>query len=334
MKPEPDFRQGLEIEVLNLKNRPDRFNELALQVFEFQKHFNPVYKRFLQLTRQWERNPQHWSEIPCLPISLFKTQIIKTGTWEPSGYFQSSGTTGQVRSRHNYPELRFYHSLSIQLFENQFGPLANRPLFALLPNYQANPHSSLITMVEALGKRSGTCVLYADMPDFQKKMISKAELHPYKPLVFAVTFSLLEWAEKGWQFPVPVQIIETGGMKGLRRDMARAEILDVLHQAFPNQQIHSEYGMTELFSQAYRTGDVYETGASMRVLSRVPEDPFATAMETGRGLLQVFDLGNLHSCSFIATEDLAQVFSPTRFDILGRLQSAEVRGCNLLFGVQ
>lgn len=331
MKPDPDFRQGLEIEVLNLKNRPERFNELALQVFEFQKHFNPVYKRFLELTKQWSRNLQHWSEIPCLPISLFKTQTIKTGTWEPSGYFQSSGTTGQVRSRHSYPELSFYQTLSIQLFENQFGPLANRPLFALLPNYQANPHSSLIAMVEAFGKHSGTGVLYADLPDFQEKMMAKANQYTSKPLVFAVTFSLLEWAEKGWQFPMPVQMVETGGMKGLRRDMARAEILEVLHNAFPQQEIHSEYGMTELFSQAYRTGEVYETGASMRVLSREAEDPLASGTEHGRGVLQVFDLGNLHSCAFIATEDLAFVHNPTRFEVLGRLHSAEVRGCNLLF---
>lgn len=326
----PGFRQKLEIEVLQLQQNPEGFNQLALEVFEFQKHFNPVYQQFLKLTRQWGRNLNHWTEIPCLPISFFKTQSIRTGTWQEAGFFQSSGTTGQVRSRHPFPDLSFYHQISIQHFEARFGPLKDRPIWALLPNYQENPHSSLISMVEAFGKQSGQGVLYSDSPDFNLKIQSKAQNGPL-PLVFAVTFSLLDWAERGKSFPVPVQIMETGGMKGLRREMAKAEILDILRRTFQGHVIHSEYGMTELFSQAYRTETEYETGSSMRVLAADPEDPLAPAKEKGRGLLNVFDLGNLHSCAFIATEDLTEVHSPTRFDVLGRLHSAEVRGCNLLF---
>jgi hypothetical protein len=328
----PESWKLFQKSVLQLANNPESFEELALELFDFQSKQNPVYRRFLELTGQLNKPVSRLGEIPCLPISLFKTQHVKSGTWEPGGYFQSSGTTGMVRSSHWFPDAGFYDEVCLAIFKEKVGSPEDFIFVALLPGYTENNHSSLIHMVENLGKHSSRPVEYLplDFPFVEQRLIELQKSD--KPVfLFSVSYALLRMAR---QYPISLSeifVLETGGMKGLDEELPRQGLLDCFQKELGIKKLISEFGMTEMFSQAYGFPGTFETGFSLRVLVRPSDDPFENAIQKGKGLLQVYDLANIASCGFLATQDLAEVYSDRRFEILGRWDHADIRGCNLLF---
>lgn len=322
-----------EIDLQKLYANPEYFEGLALKIYEYQAKSNPVYARFLELTGRSGLLPSRLPEIPFLPVALFKKHTIKTGYWSPEAVFKSSGTSGLERSTHYIHSLKAYHSLARMIFESSFGALTQYKIVALLPNYQANPQSSLISMVEAFGDYSGREVEYFGL-EFEK-LARYIEAHassgdPSQLLLFSVSFALEQLA---FQFPIDLSrllVIETGGMKGLKSEGSKAQFLELIRQKLHIIQLYSEYGMTELQSQAYADPELFSPPHSMRMLARSVEDPFMV-QESGRGCANIIDLGNFSTCSFIATDDLVEIEAGGRFRLMGRLQGSDLRGCNLLF---
>jgi hypothetical protein len=267
-----------------------------------------------------------------LPIGFFKTETVQTGNYEPALFFESSGTTGTDQSKHYLKDEAVYQRSFITAFEQVYGPVSNWCIIGLLPAYLERPHSSLVYMVEHLIKisnhaRSG---FYLYNHEALSQTLNVNEAAKQKTLLIGVTFALLDFAA---QFPVPLQhttILETGGMKGRRKELTRAEVHETLMNAFQVPTIHGEYGMTELLSQAYATGNgMYKCPPWMRVLVTEEEDPL-TVKTSGRGTLQVIDLANIHSCSFIATEDVGAVYADGSFEVFGRMDHSALRGCSLM----
>ncbi len=315
--------------VLQLKENLLDFTSVAFQIFEFQYNYNPVYQRFVNLLPKKISQIQTLEEIPFLPISFFKIFEIKAGNWNPEAIFTSSGTTGILPSQHNIQSLSFYHQLAISLFEKQFGPLSQFKIIALLPNYQENPNSSLISMVRAFGLHSGEEAVFLGLGFHSLQ----AELHKSqnrKVLIISVSYALMQLAEKNPMDLSPYLVLETGGMKGFRKEMPKQEIIDIIHKKLNINKLYSEYGMTELQSQAYAKPLEFENPISLRAFVRQMEDPF-DVRQKGRGLANIIDLGNVFTCSFIATDDLIEISENGNFQILGRALGAELRGCNLLF---
>jgi len=309
-----------------------RFEETALAVFRYQAAHNPLYSRFLELLNH-RCEPSALNRIPFLPIQFFKTQEIKTGSWAPQTTFTSSSTTGQTPSRHLVRDLDFYLENTRRGFAKYYGALSEWRILALLPSYLEREGSSLVAM-------AGHFVQLSDFPengfflhDFEKlrDTLVFCKSKGYKTLLLGVSFALLDFAER---FPMDlsgITIMETGGMKGRRRELTRVELHETLRAAFRVEAIHSEYGMTELFSQAYATGgSLFSPAPTMRVLATEIYDPFCPVAPGRTGVLNIIDLANLDTCSFIQTEDVGKVFSDGRFEVLGRLDAAEMRGCNLM----
>lgn len=324
---------AFESELQRLASNPELFESLAFQVFEWQAKSNPVYARFLELTNRAGQKPESLAEIPFLPISFFKSQKVVSGNWTPEAMFKSSGTTGQKRSTNYIASLKGYHELAKSIFEHKFGPLSQYKILALLPNYQANPHSSLISMVEAFGRLSGNGVDFYGL-NFEK-LAQDIEAHKksgssQKLLLFSVSFALEQMAMSQPLDLSALLVIETGGMKGLKTEGSKEQFLNLISQKLKIAELYSEYGMTELQSQAYADPLLFTTPYSMKVMARSLDDPFAVA-SSGRGCANVIDLGNYTTCSFIATDDLVEIDAEGRFQLMGRLQGADLRGCNLLF---
>jgi hypothetical protein len=307
------------------------FDDLAMEVFHYQAVANPVYKRFLELTGQDEKKIDSVCDVPFLPVQFFKSKRIQSGEWKPEAQFSSSGTTGMVRSRHFIHSLSHYEQVSRQIFEAQIGNLDQFQILGLLPGYLDNPESSLIHMVKSFESHSSPISFFRlDFPALETA-IQQALSEGKTPLIFSVTYALLKMEEEK---PMSLQdcvVIETGGMKGLGREMCKAEILEILQNRLEVKSLHSEYGMSEMQSQAYGTNGLYRSGYSMRVLRREVEDPLGESLNSGRGALNIVDLANFATCSFIATEDLGRVHNDLEFEVFGRLDESEIRGCNLLF---
>lgn len=310
----------------------EEFDALALEVFRYQATNNPLYNRFLSLLG---RNPEHISqltEIPFLPIQFFKSHRVQTGTWEPEIEYTSSGTTGQTPSRHLVRSVDWYLQNAIRGFTLQFGSPEEWRTLALLPSYLERTGSSLVAMAKSFIELSR----YPDSGFFlndhkQLAQVLSSRKPGEKTLLLGVSFGLLDFAE---QYPMDltgVTIMETGGMKGRRKELTRPELHAVLKQAFQVEAIYSEYGMTELFSQAYTSGGLRFTASpTFKVLCAEATDPFNFLPPTRNGVLNLIDLANIDTCSFIATEDVGRVYSDGSFEILGRLDHAEMRGCNLM----
>ncbi len=311
------------------------FDDLTLAVFNYQYKYNAFYRQYCSLLGKEFSKVLTIRDIPFLPIQFFKNQEIKTGDWATAEtIFTSSGTTSTTTSQHFVRDLKFYKDISIIGFEAHYGSVANYCVLGLLPSYLERTGSSLITMVEEFIKMSS----HTESGFFLHNHAELAHIlrgcrdRQIPTLLMGVTFALLDFIEQhALDFPNLI-VMETGGMKGRRKEMIRAELHDVLKKGFNCLHIHSEYGMTELFSQGYsKKNGIFDPTPTMRVLTREINDPLSITTINGQlGVLDVIDLGNLDTCSFVATDDLGRVYADGTFEVLGRLDSSDIRGCNLL----
>ncbi len=315
------------------KVSPEDFESVALQVFQYQATHNPVYREYLRLLRRDPASVSQLSELPFLPISFFKTHTLKSGEWPAGQIFTSSGTSGSVNSRHHIRDPDFYLENARRGFTRQYGPVEGYLTLALLPSYLERSGSSLVAMAQDFIRRSDypQSGFFLYNTDELLEIIALARKNGWAVLLLGVSFALLDLAEAHPQ-PMPgVTIMETGGMKGRRRELTREELHRRLKAAFEVPVVHSEYGMTELLSQAYSPGDGrFYPSETMRVLSREITDPLSPQSFGRTGALNIIDLANLHTISFIATDDLGRVYDDYSFEVLGRLDASDVRGCNLM----
>lgn len=313
-------------------NRPD-FEKTALEIFRFQYENNPVYRFYINSLHVNCKAIKNINEIPFLPIGLFKSHEIKTTQFEPEAMFESSGTTGISVSRHLVKELSVYIESFMRCFKLVYGSPSDWCILGLLPSYLERKNSSLVYMVNHLMRQSNYPAngFYLDEYDSLYDTLGQLEKKNQKTLLFGVTYALLDFAEKHPKVLQNTIIIETGGMKGRREEMIREMLHLKLKKAFNDPQIHSEYGMTELLSQAWSTKDgIFYTPSWMKVLVREEEDPFSVKNE-GRGLINVIDLANIYSCSFIATDDAGVIHEDGGFEVLGRVDGSDIRGCSLMY---
>ena len=272
-------------------------------------------------------------DIPFMPVSFFKTHQVVSGDFEPAHVFESSGTTGMTNSRHLIKDLSIYTQSFTKGFELFYGNPAEWCIIGLLPSYLERQGSSLVMMVDELVKHSGHKNSGFYLYNFEElaTLLQNQEAKKEKTLLIGVTFGLLDFAE---QYPMQLHyttIMETGGMKGRRREMIREEVHDFLQEQFGLDLIHSEYGMTELLSQAYSAGKgIFKPVPWMKILLRDEDDPMLVK-ESGRGLINIIDLANLNSCSFIATDDAGTLQPDGSFEVLGRSDNSDLRGCSLLY---
>lgn len=319
------------------------FNALALEIFHFQYQYNPVYQCYVQLLGKKPEQIKHLKDIPFLPIESFKQHQIRTGQGQSQRVFESSGTTGQIPSRHEVWDSDFYAQLAKQLFETAYGPLDQFHIFALLPSYLERGQSSLVFMMDGFIRQSQST--YSDFYLHQHQTLlenmERALDSGRKLWLMGVSFALLDLIEQG---PIPkaiqkaaadgrLMIMETGGMKGRREEILRDALHARLQSAFSCSHIHSEYGMTELFSQAYaKAAGVFAPANTLKVLIREIQDPFQYHEVLGKtGGINVVDLGNIDSCAFIETQDMGSLCSDRGdFMVLGRMDLSEQRGCNLM----
>ena len=308
------------------------FEQSALAVFRFQYDNNPVYQAYCQHLKIQKEQVVSLADIPFLPISFFKTHEVKTTAFTPELTFRSSGTTGMTQSQHLIKDENLYRQSLIQGFRHFYGTPSDYTFLALLPNYLEQQNSSLIYMMETLMHESGApdngYFLY-NHEDLYKKLIQLRNSHQ-NTILWGVTYALLDFTEE-FQMNFPELIVfETGGMKGRRKEMVKEELYAILQNAFGVTDIHSEYGMCELLSQAYsRGGNLFATPPWMQLRLRSEKDPLDGSDTVSTGVINVIDLANIYSCSFIATEDLGRRH-PQGIEVLGRLDHAQIRGCNLL----
>jgi phenylacetate-coenzyme A ligase PaaK-like adenylate-forming protein len=312
---------------------PEAFNALALELFHLHAAQNPVYRSFVQALRLDPLTVRAARDIPCLPITLFRSQRVLLDGLEPQITFTSSGTTGAVTSSHPVPWPELYERSFFTSFKAVYGDPVEWRILALLPAYLERAGSSLVYMAEKLIAASGDPLsgTYLYKYDELAAVIQQSETEGKKTLLLGVTFALLDLAE---QFPMPLKhttIMETGGMKGRRPEIVRDELHRILKDAFQLPAIHSEYGMTELLSQAWSTGDGhYRCPPWMQVRIRDVNDPFARVPDGRTGGIDVIDLCNIASCPFLSTQDLGRMNADGSFEVLGRFDNSDVRGCNLL----
>lgn len=314
---------------------PKDFESRALELFRFQANANEVYKSYLEARKVRVNSVKSLEQIPFLPIRFFKDFKVVCGPDSDfEDFYSSSGTTGMITSRHYILSERWYLNHAQAIFENTYGSLNEFHVLALLPAYLERPGSSLVSMAahfirESQSEHSGFYLYNGDELLEKLEFLSEGKR---KILLLGVTFALLDLAESGKTFSSPKNLIvmETGGMKGRRKEMIREEVHSVLKPYFGVQTIHSEYGMTELMSQAYSKGEgKYIIPASMRVLLRDVNDPLSLTNRS-QGGINVIDLANFHSCAFIETQDLGRVDEIGFLEVLGRFDNSEIRGCNLL----
>lgn len=309
------------------------FERLALQVFQYQVAHNKLYGEFVQLLGISPHKVTSIYNIPFLPIEFFKTQTVVTGKQPAPVVFKSSGTTQGHTSSHYVARPDIYAWSYTQGFEAAFGPVADYCILGLLPSYLEQGNSSLVYMVSGLIEQSNhpQSGFYLDKYEELANLLLQLQQAGQKTLLIGVTYALLDLAE---QFPMAIPditILETGGMKGRRKEMIREALHAQLKSAFQVPHIYSEYGMTELLSQAYTDGSLwFRPPAWMKTLVRDPYDPMLVT-DTGAGALNIIDLANIDSCSFIATADLGKMHEDcNRFEVLGRLDHSDIRGCNLM----
>jgi len=332
MKP-PNYK-SLELELLNPLNA-EAFNIQALKIFELQRQTVPIYRDYINSLPKRVQHPRHYSQIPFLPIEFFKTHRVISPTLVPEIVFFSSGTTGSLLSGHFVAKSDWYEQVYSKTFNRFYGAPDQYCILALLPSYLERDGSSLVEMANGLIQQSNHPESGFYLNEFDKLYQSLLELKAkkQKTILIGVTFGLLDFIEK-FQLDFPELIVmETGGMKGRRKELLRDEVHDMLIKAFGVKQVHSEYGMTELLSQAYSKNDgIFYTPPQMKVLIRDINDPFSILGHGQSGGINIIDLGNLYSCSFIATQDLGKTANDGSFEVLGRFDNSDVRGCNLMVG--
>jgi phenylacetate-coenzyme A ligase PaaK-like adenylate-forming protein len=344
----------MSFNIFNIKSEAD-FQAACLETFLYQYENVEVYRKFVDFLGKKPSEIKEIKDIPFLPIEMFKNHLVldkvfdSAQTDKPLSYFQSSGTTQiQTRSKHYIADFNLYEESIYKSFEQFIGKPEDYIFLGLLPNYSENPHSSLIYMVDFLMKKSAKpengYFLYNHQELFE--LLQELGQENKKVILFGVSFALLDFLDSKNDFTTlqinDFTVIETGGMKGRKEEMTKDELLKILQKGFGTDKIFSEYSMTELLSQAYSLGEnIYETPNWMRVLIRNTEDPFSY-MEAGRtGAINIIDLANRHSCSFIATQDLGKIVNDFEilryaqndkhaFQVLGRIDHSDIRGCSLL----
>ncbi len=310
-----------------------QFEDIAMQVFHLQVENNPVYGDYVRRLGVDPDSVSGLAEIPFMPISFFKRHLIKTGAWQPETVFSSSGTTGAVTSRHAIRDLKFYLSHSVRCFEHFFGDIRDYHFLALLPSYLEREGSSLVAMMDHFVKMSGSPYSGFYLHNVEQLLhdVETLRQSDKKTVLWGVSFALLDLAERYSPDLGHCIVFETGGMKGRRRELTRSALHAALTNSLRVDRIFSEYGMTELLSQAYtRGGNWFECPPWMRVIARDITDPFEKGLLNQTGGINVIDLANFHSVAFIETEDIGKVRDDGAFEILGRLDNSDVRGCNLL----
>lgn len=306
------------------------FDSLALDIFEFQYENVPVYRNYCDFINR--KKPLRIEEIPFLPIEFFKTERIITTNLEEEVLFKSSGTGG-TRSQHFVAKASLYQHTFERIYRDQMGNPEDQVILALLPNYLEQGNSSLVYMVEQLIQLSKNELsgFYLENATELIEQYHKALLKGKNVVIFGVSYALLDLIELQPNLS-KATIIETGGMKGRRKEMTKAELHAELKRGLQCDAISSEYGMTELLSQGYSSKDgVFQAGITMKVLIRETNDPYSFRTDMKTGGINIIDLANLYSCSFIETQDLGKIH-PNGFEIMGRFDHSEVRGCNLMIG--
>ena len=310
------------------------FEQLALKIFRFQAAGCPVYRKYLDLLGVDPEKVDSLFSIPFMPISFFRDHTVLTGDGPAAKVFLSSGTTGVRQSRHHVTDPELYDRSLEETFRLVYGDPSRYAIMGLLPSYLEREGSSLIYMVDRLIRLSGnnTGGFFLNDHDALFRAIERARSAGLQVLLIGVTFALLDLAERYPRDLSDLIIMETGGMKGRRQEMIREEVHEIIMKAFGVRSVHSEYGMTELLSQAYSLGKgLFMTPPWMKVLIRDSHDPSAHTAEAGAsGGISVIDLANLWSCSFIATADLGRMYPGGLFEVQGRFDEADIRGCNLL----
>ena len=314
-------------------NSQREFDVQALNVFKHQYHNNPTYHQFCSYLKKSDENVTQVSEIPFLPISFFKSKDIISGEKKPEAIFTSSGTTGSETSKHFVNRISLYEHSFRKAFEIFYGKVQDYCVLALLPSYLEREGSSLIYMVDDMIKESKheDSGFYLNNIESLHQKLLELDASGQKILLIGVSFALLDMVEN---HPIQLKntiIMETGGMKGRRKELIREELHDILKTGFGVPVIHSEYGMTELLSQGYSKGNgIFETPPWMKILIRDTEDPLTYQDHKKTGGINVIDLANIDSCAFIATQDLGKTYDNSTFEVLGRFDNSDVRGCNLM----
>jgi phenylacetate-coenzyme A ligase PaaK-like adenylate-forming protein len=321
------FKENLH--KVNAKN----FESIALSLFKIQAEQNLVYKSYLKELKISVSSIKKLESIPFLPISFFKSNAIKTGKWEPQTVFSSSGTTGAVTSQHFVKDLSFYLNHAETIYNSFYGNLDKYHFLALLPSYVERGGSSLVAMADYFIKKTESPYSgfylnnYSDLAD----TINHLRNDSRKIILLGVTFALLEMAESS---PIDLSnciVMETGGMKGRRKEIIRQELHSILKGRLNIKKVASEYGMTELFSQAYSDSDgYYRTPPNMKILIRNVYDPNQLELTDRIGIIKIIDLANVDTCAFIETQDLGRLSKNGSFEVLGRLDNSDSRGCNLM----
>lgn len=322
----------MQDEIFNIQSEQD-FQNLALRIFNYQFENNSVYRSFCDLLYKHPSDVKSIEEIPFLPIQFFKSHQVISSTESPKITFSSSGTTGSITSKHIVTDLELYERSFRKAFELFYGDISSYTVLALLPSYLEREGSSLIYMVNDLIQKSNnpeSGFYLNNLADLSEKLTA-LDASGQKVLLIGVSFALLDLVESEKFNLQNTVIMETGGMKGRRKEVTRKELHQTLTEGFGVDLIHSEYGMTELLSQGYSKGNgIFETPPWMKILIRDTEDPLTILGAEKTGGLNVIDLANINSCSFIATQDLGKVYSDHSFEILGRFDHSDIRGCNLM----
>ncbi len=325
-------RQNYFDRLLSIKDESD-FEKLALDVFLYQAQYNKIYSEFIKGLGIQQEKIKNVSEIPFLPVEFFKTHKILAGDENFERIFTSSGTTGEQSSKHFVKELQLYEDVFTNIFTQFYGDPSAYTILALLPSYLEREGSSLIYLMENLISKAHQPESGFYLYEHQKlfTLLSNLKQQKRKTLLFGVTYALLDFVSS-FQIDFPELIVmETGGMKGKRREMVREEVHELLCTGFGVNIIHSEYGMTELLSQAYSKGNgIFRTPQWMKIIIRDPYDPLQPLENNLSGGINIIDLANLDSCAFIATQDLGKIYPDGSFEVLGRFDFSDVRGCNLI----
>ena len=324
---------NLKTKIFEIENAHD-FENLSISIFKYQAKYNVVYKKYLQYLNIDICQIKKIKDIPFLPIDFFKTHKIITENQIIQTIFLSSGTTLNKRSSHFIVDENIYQKSFLTCFKNFYGNPEEFCFLALLPSYLENGDSSLVYMLNILiqkskNKESG---FYLNNLDELVKNLKKIQKSGKKIFLIGVSFALLDLAEKYDLDLSNIIIMETGGMKGKRKELIRSDLHDFLKKKFHVEKIHSEYGMTELLSQAYsKENGIFKTPNWMKILIRDIYDPFSYLENGKTGGINIIDLANIYTCSFIETKDLGRLNLQGNFEILGRFDNSDIRGCNLLF---
>lgn len=317
----------------------DNFEDLAIELFHFQYNNNPVYHKYCNTLNVVATEVNSLQKIPFLPISFFKSHEIKTTNFTPEAVFESSGTTSTINSRHFIKDVSLYKKSFTTCFEQFYGSPQNKCILGLLPSYLERNNSSLVYMVNELIDLSNQNLSGFYLYNVEKlhSTLLHNEILKQPTLLIGVTYALLDFAEK---YPMQLRhtiVMETGGMKGRREELTRKEIHRFLQKKLGVSLIHSEYGMTELLSQAYSKGDgIFHCPSWMKVLIREEDDPFTIYLATDvkdkpiTGAINLIDLANIYTCSFIASSDIGRLNSNNSFEVLGRIDNSDIRGCSLM----